>query len=96
MEAKEIRAEIIRLKGELIRGACASQTEFETRCKEEAYDNVLNFIDSRYNHSIMSYKVFDMCMENNSPCKKEDCEFYKEQRRCIKYKLAFVCKYQRI
>ena len=42
----------------------------------------------------MSYKVFDMCMENNSPCKKEDCEFYKEQRRCAKYKLAIVCKYQ--
>lgn len=39
----------------------------------------------------MSYKVFDMCMENDRPCKKEDCEFYKGQR-CTKYIPAILFK----
>ena len=36
-----IRAEIERLKGQLVRGACASQVQLETTCKEEAYNEVL-------------------------------------------------------
>ena len=34
------------LKSNLIYGACASQIAMETRCKEEAYNEVLSFIDS--------------------------------------------------
>jgi len=40
-----IREEIGRLKGELVLGACSSQTAMETACKSEAYDEVLAFID---------------------------------------------------
>ena len=43
---KKIKAEIERLKGQLIRGACAAQIEMETNCKDEAYNEVLAFIDS--------------------------------------------------
>lgn len=41
-----IRAEIERLKGQLIRGACASQVQLETTCKEEAYNEVLAILDT--------------------------------------------------
>lgn len=37
-------AEIERLKGQLIQGACAAQIEMETNCKDEAYNEVLSFI----------------------------------------------------
>lgn len=39
-----IRAEIERLKGQLIRGACAAQIEMETNCKDEAYNEILSFL----------------------------------------------------
>ena len=34
------------LKSNLIYGACASQIAMETRCKEEAYNEVLSFINT--------------------------------------------------
>ena len=43
---EKIRAEIERLKGQLIRGACAAQIEMKTNCKEEAYDEVLSFLST--------------------------------------------------
>lgn len=42
----QIRAEIERLKNQLIRGACAAQIEMETNCKDEAYNEVLAFLDT--------------------------------------------------
>lgn len=42
----KIKAEIERLKGQLIRGACAAQIEMETNCKEEAYDEVISFLST--------------------------------------------------
>lgn len=46
IEAEKLKTEITRLKGQLIRGACASQTEMETNCKDEAYNEVLAIITS--------------------------------------------------
>ena len=46
IDAEKLIAEITRLKGQLIRGACASQIVMETNCKDEAYDEVLAFITS--------------------------------------------------
>ena len=34
------------LKSNLIYGACASQIAMETRCKEEAYNEVLSYLDT--------------------------------------------------
>ena len=45
-QIEQIKAEIERLKSQLVRGACASQIAMETNCKEEAYNEVLAFIDS--------------------------------------------------
>ena len=44
-QIEQIKAEIERLKSQLIKGACASQIAMETNCKEEAYDEVLSIID---------------------------------------------------
>ena len=44
IDADKLIAEIERLKGLLIRGACAAQVEIETNCKDEAYNEVLSFI----------------------------------------------------
>jgi len=43
---QKIREEIVRLKSNIIHGACASQIAMETRCKEEAYDEVISLLDS--------------------------------------------------
>lgn len=45
-KVQKIREEVERLKSNLIHGACASQIAMETRCKEEAYDEVLAILDS--------------------------------------------------
>lgn len=39
-------AEIEKLKFNLIYSACSSQIAMETRCKEEAYNEVLSFLDT--------------------------------------------------
>lgn len=46
IDKEQIRAEIERLKNQLIRGACAAQIEMETNCKDEAYNEVLAFLDT--------------------------------------------------
>lgn len=45
-QVERIRSETERLKSNLIHGACASQIAMETRCKEEAYNEVLAILDS--------------------------------------------------
>jgi len=45
-KVQKIREEVVRLKSQLLRGACSSQIAMETRCKEEAYDEVLTLLDS--------------------------------------------------
>lgn len=45
-KVQKIREELVRLKSSLIHGACASQIAMETRCKEEAYDEVISLLDS--------------------------------------------------
>lgn len=46
IDVVRLKAEIERLKDQLIRGACAAQIEMETNCKDEAYNEVLAFLDS--------------------------------------------------
>lgn len=45
-KVQKISEEVERLKSQLLRGACSSQIAMETRCKEEAYDEVLSILDS--------------------------------------------------
>ena len=43
---QKIREKVEMLKSQLLRGACSSQIAMETRCKEEAYNEVLAILDS--------------------------------------------------
>ncbi len=43
---QKIREDVERLKSQLLRGACSSQIAIETRCKEEAYNEVLAILDT--------------------------------------------------
>ena len=45
-KVQKIRKGIEKLKSQLIRGACSSQIAMETRCKEEAYNEVLAILDT--------------------------------------------------
>lgn len=45
-KVQKIREEVVRLKSNLIYGACSSQIAMETRCKEEAYNEVLAILDT--------------------------------------------------
>ena len=40
------RKEVEKLKSQLLRGACSSQIAMETRCKEEAYNEMLAILDT--------------------------------------------------
>lgn len=51
-KVQKIREGIEKLKSRLIRGACASQITMETRCKEEAYNEVLTILDSLQEESV--------------------------------------------
>ena len=48
----KVRAEVEKLKSQLLRGACSSQVAMETRCKEEAYNEVLAILDSLQEESV--------------------------------------------
>ena len=45
-KVQKIRNEVEKLKSQLLRGACSSQIAMETRCKEEAYNEVLSVLDT--------------------------------------------------
>lgn len=46
IDKDDLVREIEKLKSNLIYGACASQIAMETRCKEEAYNEVLSYLDT--------------------------------------------------
>lgn len=45
-DKEKFRKEVEKLKSNLIHGACSSQVAMETRCKEEAYNEILAILDS--------------------------------------------------
>ena len=55
-KVQKIREEVERLKSNLIHGACASQIAMETRCKEEAYNEVLAILDTMQENQELSEK----------------------------------------
>ena len=46
IDKSAVVAEIEKLKGLLLKGACASQISMQTNCKEEAYNEILSFLDT--------------------------------------------------
>ena len=68
-------AEIERLKKQLIKGACASQIAMETRCKEEAYNEVLSFLNTLEVKKVDLEKECKNYLENNFSSVEEPDEF---------------------
>ena len=72
-KVQKIREEVERLKSNLIHGACASQIAMETRCKEEAYDEVISLLDSMQEEPISEelYEAADNCYFHNHAYARE-------------------------
>lgn len=78
-----IKAEIERLKGQLIYGACAAQIEMETNCKDEAYNEVLSFLDTLESEKPMNQEELgedcETLVEAIATLKKEGCPILSER-----------------
>lgn len=75
IDEKKLIAEIEKLKSNLIHGACSSQVSMETRCKEEAYNEVLAIIDPLQEEPIDYDKLNSML---NDALSKETKESWNE------------------
>lgn len=62
-----IKNHILKLKSELVRGSCASQVAMETNCKEEAYDEILKFIEFLDGNDEIIMNVFLAKDKDNAP-----------------------------
>lgn len=67
-KVEKIREEVEKLKSNLIYGACSSQIAMETRCKEEAYNDVLAIFDTMQKELISEKK----CMFTKDSYTDED------------------------
>ena len=54
-DKEKIRKKVEKLKFNLVYGACSSQVAMETRCKEEAYNEVLAILDTMKEESVSKY-----------------------------------------
>ena len=59
-DKEKFRKEVEKLKSNLIHGACSSQVAMETRCKEEAYNEVLDILDSLQEEPVATKVLGDM------------------------------------
>lgn len=55
-DIEKFRKEVEKLKSNLIHGACSSQIAMETRCKEEAYNEVLTILDTMQEEPVSEKK----------------------------------------
>lgn len=63
IDKDRITAEIERLKGQLVRGACASQVSMETNCKVEAYNEVLSILEDAEVKDSGLYEEQSVCLD---------------------------------
>ena len=69
----KVRAEVEKLKSQLLRGACSSQVAMETRCKEEAYNEVLAIFDTMQEEPI-SEDLEEACEQLAENARKHKAE----------------------
>lgn len=67
-KVQKIREEVVRLKSNLIHGACASQIAMETYCKEEAYNEVLAILDTMQEEPVSIWHDANEEPNNMSHC----------------------------
>ena len=97
-KVKKIREEVEKLKSQLLRGACSSQIAMETRCKEEAYDEVLAIIDTMQEELVsedLEEAAYHNCVDRLSKESIEDFKAganWKEQQMMAKAIDGYVIK----
>jgi hypothetical protein len=84
-QVEEIRAEIEKLKSQLLRGACSSQIAIETRCKEEAYNEVLTLLNTMLDDALSKETKESL---NERLDKKDFRERYKRIAKSESFKKA--------
>lgn len=87
IDAEKLTAEIERLKGQLIYGACAAQIEMETNCKDEAYNEVLSFITSLQQEQETKFIEINGIRYKEVPAKTDDkickeCDYFLDNGSC--------------
>lgn len=70
-DKEKFRKEVEKLKSNLIHGACSSQVAMETRCKEEAYNEVLAILDSMQEESVSEKWIEELMTKLDSMSKEE-------------------------
>ena len=85
-DKEKIREEVEKLKSQLLRGACSSQVAMETRCKEEAYNEVLAILNTMQEEPVSEKKcMFTKDSYTDEDRKvlcddcKEKCEYNKKE-----------------
>ena len=58
-----IRKHIYAQKAKLVRGSCSAQVQMETACKEEAYDDVLAYIDKLEKKGPTARERYDVILD---------------------------------
>lgn len=80
----KVRDEIEKLKSQLLRGACSSQIAMETRCKEEAYNEVLAILDTMQEQHVKESAEIQhedkSCEDNGNSLTKEPTSWLDEFR----------------
>lgn len=72
-DKEKFRKEVEKLKSNLIHGACSSQIAMETRCKEEAYNEVLAILDSSQEETV-SENLEEACEQLAENARKHKAE----------------------
>ena len=70
-DKEKFRKKVEKLKSNLIHGACSSQVAMETRCKEEAYNEVLAILDSTQEVPISKEWIEELRAKLDSLSKEE-------------------------
>lgn len=76
-DKEKFRKEVEKLKSNLIHGACSSQIAMETRCKEEAYNEVLTILDTMQEEPVSEKKCIftkDNYIDEDRKVLCEDCK----------------------
>lgn len=83
-KVQKIRQEVEKLKSQLLRGACSSQIAMETRCKEEAYNEVLAILDTMQEQHVKESAEIQhedkSCEDNGNSLTKEPTSWLDEFR----------------
>lgn len=93
-KVQKIREAVEKMKSNLIYGACSSQVAMETRCKEEAYNEVLAILDTMQEEPTIQKIVDEHFWEmlDEEPVSKDYRERYKKIAQSDAFQRAYANK----